>query len=544
MACDLLVIGSGPCGAQAAKEAVEAGLGVVVLDVGFDDERLEASVPYAPFSDLRRTDAGQRRYFLGSEGDTERTVNDRIGAHFTPPRSYIKREVERWIPVRSDTFFPELSLALGGLGAGWGSGTAIFEPFELRRAGLPADAMGSFYDAVAEDVGISGAIEDDTAALTLPSAHVQRAAELDTNCDSIFRAYARRRASLNARGFLAGRVSMAMITEERERLRALGRGPNPYFDMDFYTNFDRSIYRPKFTIEELASRPNFTYVRNALAETFEQTPDGVVVKYRNVADGTCATIVARKLLLAANPLNTARIALRSRGIFGAKQPLLCNPYHYVPAINLRMLGREAADRRHSMGQIVALYKPRHRGGESVLGAFCSYRSLLHFRLVREMPLPVSLGLLVSRVLQNSLTVVGIHHPEHRSERKWVSLAEGGGAPVLEAGYELSDAERSDVREDMRGMLRCLRELGCIPFSVLQTPPGSSIHYAGTIPFATAAADAPLACEPDGRLIGSPDVYVADSSSWRYLPAKGPTFTIMANGRRVARNAARALAAGR
>ena len=74
--------------------------------------------------------------------------------------------------------------------------------------------------------------------------------------------------------------------------------------------------------------------------------------------------------------------------------------------------------------------------------------------------------------------------------------------------------------------------------------GSSIHYAGTIPFATAAADAPLACEPDGRLIGSPDVYVADSSSWRYLPAKGPTFTIMANGRRVARNAARALAAGR
>ena len=53
----------------------------------------------------------------------------------------------------------------------------------------------------------------------------------------------------------------------------------------------------------------------------------------------------------------------------------------------------------------------------------------------------------------------------------------------------------------------------------------------TLPFAD--DEGPLTCAHDGRLRPTASVYVADSAPWRFLPAKGLTFTLMANARRVA-----------
>jgi len=537
MRFDIVVVGSGPSGAQAAKEAVESGLSVAMLDVGFDEPALAASIPERSFSELRRTDAGQRRYFLGSDGDTESDVNDRIGGHFTPPRAYIKTAVAELVPVRSSTFFPEMSLALGGLGAGWGSGSQVFEPFELERAGLPAAEMGGYYDAVARDIGISGARDDDTAGTSLPASGVFAPAAIDTNARAVFAAYGRHRDELHRRGFRLGRAALAMLTERDEAFAARGRLSNPYLDMDFYTDARRSIYRPKYTIEELRLRSNFTYIDRALVERYRAGEDGVTIGYRDLRTGSGASVEASRLLLAANPLNSARIVLRSSNAIDVKQPLLCNPYHYIPTVNLAMLGRAADDRRHSLAQLVGSYTPEHRGGEHVFAAFFSYRSLLHFRLVREMPLPPSLGLLVSRLLMNALTIVGLHHPESPSQRKWVALRSDD---ELEAGYELDAGERAAVASDLSGIAGVLRRLNCMPLSVIATPPGSSIHYAGTIPFASDDSGPAISCAPDGQLNACPNVFVADSSTWRYLPAKGPTLTMMANARRVARAAAREL----
>lgn len=535
MDCDIVVVGSGPSGAQAAREAVEAGLRVTMLDVGFDEPALGASIPAKSFSELRATDPEQRRYLLGDEGETDADVNDRVGAHFTPPRSFIKRGASEYTPVASDTFFPETSLALGGLGAGWGSGSQAFEPFELEAAGLPVSEMRALYETVAREIGVSAARADDTAATSMPES-VQPPSAIDTNARMILASYERRRDRLNTQGFILGRAPLAMLTEPMDKGTPDERLSNPYFDMDFYSESARSIYRPKYTIEALRRRPNFIYVGNALVERFEDAADRVTVNYRDVCDGDARSLTARRLLLAANPLNTARIALRSARS-NAKQPLLCNPYHYIPTANLAMLGRAAGDRRHSLAQLVGSYTPEHRNGEHIFAAFFSYRSLMHFRLVREMPLPPALGLVVSRVLMNCLTIVGVHHPERATDAKWVRLNE---SDVLEAAYALGDDERAAIAEDLRGVTQALRTLGCIPLSTIATPPGSSIHYAGTIPLATGTADPPLTCAPDGRLSASANVYVADSSSWRYLPAKGPTLTMMANGRRVARAAARSL----
>ncbi len=526
----MLIVGSGPSGAQAAKQAIERGLRVAMLDAGVDEPALEDAIPSAPFSELRRNDPGQRAYFVGDTFGSETDRNDRLGSHFTAPRAYITKHVADLLPVRSDTFFPVQSLAMGGLGVGWGAGCQTYEPFELERAGMPAGEMQAYYDAVVRDIGVSGAAEDDTAPNVMATTYMQPPSDIDTNARSIMDIYRHRRAELLADGFKLGRDPLALLTQPIDR-DGIRRSPNPYSDMDFYANTGKSIYRPKYTIAELRTNPNFRYIGGAFVTRFDERDDAVAVTYTSLEGGPIAKISAKKLLLAAGAINSARIALRSTGNFDVAQPLLANQMHYMPCINLRMLGRPADDRRHSMGQLLAVYTPRHRAPDHVILGTISYRSLLHFRIVRQMPVPTALGVLLSRALMTSLTMVGVHHPEVPSPEKWLGLSRTGSGDELVAGYRVSPDEKRLIAADMRGVVRCLWKLRCIPMSIFSTNPGSSIHYAGTVP--ADPAHRGLTSGPNGKLSGSRHVFFADSSPWTYLPAKGLTFTLMANGRRVA-----------
>ena len=66
------------------------------------------------------------------------------------------------------------------------------------------------------------------------------------------------------------------------------------------------------------------------------------------------------------------------------------------------------------------------------------------------------------------------------------------------------------------------------------PPGSSVHYAGTVPMATTGAKltASELCESHDF----DNVYFVDGTTFPFLPAKNITFTLMANAIRVADNA--------
>lgn len=539
---DILVVGSGPSGAQAAKRAIEDGLTVTMLDVGNDEYQLAQQIPQMPFTALRQTDPNQREYFLGGSFGSEVDRNDRLGSHFTPPRAYITKDVHALLPVESNTFFPVQSLALGGLGVGWGAGCQKYEAFELREAGLPASEMESYYDEVVRDIGVSGAPEDDIAEQLLATRYLQPPTEIDTNARSIFRNYRKRREELRRMGLNMGRDPLAMLTCALER-SGMRREANPYTDMDYYGNPGESVYRPRQTIIELRRNPAFQYISGALVQTFEETGEGVEVVFLNLASGTHERISGKKLLLAAGALNSARIALRSRQMYGVRIPVISNAMHYMACSNLAMLGRAADDRRHSLGQLIGVYTPPHRAPEHVVLAMITYRSLLYFRIVRQMPLPPNLGVLLSRALLTSLTMFGVHHPERGGPDKWISLEHNGGGDVLHAHYGWSEKERALIAADIRGVKRLLWKLRVAPLATFEAPAGGSIHYAGTVPSSPGAQSAALQGDGHGKLRGAQHVFFADSSCWNYLPAKGLTFTLMANARRVAREAAAELRSG-
>lgn len=543
---DVIVVGSGPAGAQAARKLVDLGLSVWTVDVGELDLSVADSIPPAPFSELRRTDPAQARYFIGRLAETSSSATAegeasaiKAGAQLTPPRAYVTNDVDRFAPLESETFRPMLSLAVGGLGSAWGAGAFTFNRSECARAGLDYECLRRRYEEVAADVGISGSREDDIADDMAGIEKLQAPLPLDDNASNLFATYERRRAALARCGFRAGRPPVAILTEYLERDGDV-REPNPLFDMDFYSDASRSVYRPRFTIEGLQRSPGYRYADGLLALEFAPCEEGVELLCRDLTADIEVRFLCKRLILAAGALNTARIVLRSTRAHGRRVPLLSNAYRYVPSINLNMLGRYARDRRHSMVQLVGTLSHGVDDAEQIFISAYSYRSLLLHKLVKEMPLPPRLGLLAARTLLTSLTILGVHFPEAPTAQKWLTL-ERGTSPerdALRAEYVLTQPERTAIAQGLRRLGGVMRMLRLLRLTTVDPGNGASIHYAGTLPFRAEAAD--LATTPNGQLHANASVYIADSASWTFLPAKGPTLTIMAYARHIAASVARSL----
>jgi hypothetical protein len=526
---DVIVIGSGITGAMAAETLIDGGARVAMVDVGLNDSKYGHLIPNTDFISIRKTEEDQHRYFLGDsfEGIPHAVVS--TGAQLTPPRNHVRALVDSLLPVASKTFRPQESLAYGGLGSAWGGGTCVYSDDELDRAGLNRTAMRIGYQVVADRIGISGA-DDDARAYTWDGlTGIEPPPPLDETCSRLASAYARKREDLNVRGIRLGRTALALITSDRG-----GRKAYRSLDMDFYADTDKSVYRPWFTVDDLRRDPRFEYVDSRLALRFSEDADGVEVDCLDTRDGSRVRHRARRLVLAAGTLGTARIVLRSGGDLGRTLPLLCNPYTYVPCLQPSMVGKDLAAHRMSLGQLSMFHDPDGTNRDVAMGSIYSYRSLMLFRILRQAPIDMVDARLLMQYLQPGITIVGIHHPESPGSGRSLRIAPDESSPTgdrLEASYLLSDDETRRLRNRETTMIRALRSMGCWAIKRIDPGMGASIHYAGTLPFGS--SNEPLTLSAEGRLAGTSAVWIADGSGFRYLPAKGLTLSLMANAHVVA-----------
>ncbi len=209
------------------------------------------------------------------------------------------------------------------------------------------------------------------------------------------------------------------------------------------------------------------------------------------------------------------------------QPLLSNPYRYWVMLNRPRFGKRAQGERHSLAQLYGLYRDRPDTLAEVSLSFYSYRSLLLFKLVRELPMPVPFGVLAARLLVDSLVIVGVHERGTEGRMELEAASDAGPASI-----RIRAPRRSEAVMNERGLLRKLSALGLSSLSVVAPPWGASIHYAGSVPFA-GTRPARWTCSRRFEVEGFPGVFLADSSAWGELPAKGLTLTIMAHARALA-----------
>jgi hypothetical protein len=477
---DLLIVGSGPSGSHAAMEAVLGGRKVGLVEIGYSEDQPAKFDTSQTFSQIRRSDPNQHTYFLGDNPVTVLRNQGRAGPHLTPGRQYMIRNMDQLFPLESDNFLPLQSSGLGGLGVSWGANCFALEPYELERIGIPPTAVAAHYAGAAREAGISGRTDDALAPLIANLDHsvIQPPLPLDSNAETILRRYQAREARYKESGIFLGQSLLAMLSQNVD-----GRKANPQTDMDFWADAVKSVYRPRYTIEKLRSHSNFTHLTGRLAQRFRPGADGVILECRNLDSGTFEAISGRKLLLAAGAINSGRLALASSRDYQSRLPILCNPNHWVAAINLSMLGQPARDRRHSLSQLTVLMRAECDGPDYVLAQIYSYRSLLLFRLLKDIPLPPRQALLFLRLLATAFTCVNIHFPDRPGENRWIGLEARESGDVLRASTSYSADETAWIRRYERRMLRFLAGLRCIPMGVSKPLHGASIHYAGTLPYA-------------------------------------------------------------
>jgi choline dehydrogenase-like flavoprotein len=526
-ASDVLVVGSGPSGVNAAVPLVEAGLRVTLLDVGKQDATYRPLIPDAAFDEIRRSDPGQHRFFLGDRFEGLSFENQTRGAtpQLGPPRQYAVEGSAGVLPTASPGFAALHSFARGGLGATWGAACFPFLDEELERCGLDAAELRPHYEAIARRVGISGEQDDDLSPFRGPLAALLPPLDVDHNAEALLARYRERRAAFARAGVHVGRTLLAVLS------RPLGgRRANAYHDMDFWSDAGDSVYRPEQTLRELSQRANFAYRGGQLVQRFEEEREAVRVHVRPLHGDGERSFRARFLVLAAGALGTTRIVLRSLQQYDVRVPLVCNHHGYIPCLRYGGLGRPPKARRHSLAQLSMIYDPSRDRRHLVQGQLYSYRSLMLYRLLNDSFLPFRESLRILRGLAPSLVIFLVQHEDHPSAEKYCVLERSGTDDVLRIRYAPSEQETHEQRAHEKVMIRHLRRLGCLPIQSVRTMPGSSAHYAGQLP--TTRADRPLSTEPCGRLRGTRAVYVADGAALAYLPAKGLTGTLMANANRV------------
>lgn len=525
---DYIVVGSGATGAQAAYTLVEHGAKVAMLDVGHRDEKYKYLIPDQDFTTLRQQDGEQHRYFVGDELEGIPWGKTKVGAQLTPSRQFIVRDVERLIPLLSNTFTPMESLAYGGLGNGWGLGCFVFSDPELGLAGLDRGEMKAAYEVVSRRIGIS-AVRDDAADYTLGELkHYQQPLHIDRNCQILYETYRRKRSALNRMGFFMGQPAMAILTEDLGKRKA-----TTYHDMDFYTDHGLSAYRPWITVDQLTRNSTFSYQPNCLVLKFEEQQNYISVFVLRTDTNQKQVFQCKTLVLASGVLGTARIVLRSMKAQN-RLPLICNHYCYVPCIQPAMLGQPIDQFKISMAQLVLYHDPDLTHTDVAVACLFSYRSLLLFRLLKEVPLNLADSRSIMQLLQSSFVIAGLHHTDSGGSSKYLELLKDEHSVTgdrLRVHYSLTSEEAAETDQRERQFLSALRKLHCYPIKRVYPGHGASIHYGGTLP--VSKKEKAYALGEDGKLHGTRRIFVADGSGFRYLPAKGLTFSLMANAHRVA-----------
>lgn len=530
---EYIVVGSGCSAAMTAQTLVEAGAEVLMVDVGLNNPDYHTQVPQKSYIDIRKNEPQQYKYLIGESAEGVVWGDIGKGAQITPPRHYMVDKTDQYLPLRSNTFSPLESLGYGGLGSGWGLQCWEFSDADIAAAGLDTTRMRDAYETVAQRIGIS-ATKDEASQYTMVSLKTfQPSPKMDRNHVRIRRTYTAKKNYFLKRGFVLGRTPLALLTKDMG-----ARKKYAYRDMDFYTDNNHSAWRPWMTVDELKKRPNFTYLGGHMVTSFAEKRGFTEVECLTVPDNTKTTLRCKKLMLCTGALGSGRIVLRSIGKPRARLPLLCNPYSFIPCVQPAMMGRAVEPEKLGFAQL-SLFLDEHGNDFDVsIASLYSYQSLMLFRLMGQVPfLGFADARHIMQYFMSGLVIMGVHHPDESTSQKYVQLVKDSSSPTgdhLKAHYALSPSEQQKFTQREKKYVAAGRHLGIYAIKRMNPGYGASIHYAGTLPFSD--QDKPLTLSKSGRLHGTKRVYVCDSSGFNYLPARGLTFSLLANAHITAQKA--------
>ncbi len=512
---DLLIVGSGPAGFAAALG--NPGQDVLVIDPGFA-AKPAASPQRGTLLTAKRAGEVDLGTIIGEGFESLHNVHgDYLSPKLKGPlMRFISEGVETFTPVRSSTFTAQLSLARGGLANAWGAGAFRYDASELAAFPFEASELTPHYQALIEFIGVTGARDDLEPTFGSVEGHLPAPA-LNTAGTDLFARYARHRRWLTERGLRVGLPRLALLSREHQ-----GRPAYGYDGMEFFRPHDVSIFNPGQALLALAASGRVRYRPGIVAERFQEDRDGVTLFGRDVSGGPGVTLRARRLVLAAGALNSARIVLASAHDTQRRLPVRDNLLSFVPLLDPRRIGG-THDENCLPAQAVLVFRDESVR-EPVQMTFYGLNTTLWGDLAFDMPLPATRLPNAIRALVPALRILQVFYPDTGPAAGHCRLGSDGALEIDYRPHERGALERR--------LLRLMRRLGYLGHPALNKypPPGSCFHYAGTLPMRRAPRTHETT--PEGALAGCSRVFVVDAAIFPELPSKNLTLTIMANSRRI------------
>lgn len=529
---DFLVVGSGATGVHFARTVLDQGHRVTMIDVGH--EKPPAPASDATFQQLKDRLDDPETYFLGPRGESVVFPAPTAKPYgFPESKAYVFRRPASF-EVEDRGFQPMLSFARGGLAEAWTGGSYELTDAELAWLGFPSTAMRAAYAAVATRIGV-GAIADDLQRFSPVTAPYLEPLPLDPHSGALVDRYLRRRDAVNALGAWVGRSRVAVLSRalgDRKACGNLGRClwgcPND------------ALYAPSHTLRELRSHPAFSYVPARLVTRVDTDGAGRAI-------GVVSTDLhghgeerhrGDRVILAAGALASTRIYLETLAARGGNEPcvegLMDNGHVMIPFVNPRRLGADVKlddYQFHMLAMGIEADDWRHHAHAQVT----TLKAASVHPIVNNLPFDLRSSLRVFQRIRGALGVANLWLSDNRRASNVARLQrdrEGRTRLVLEYARTADDVARTERM--VQQTRRVLGALGCIApgFMVKVLPRGSSVHYAGTLPLAETGAAHTTA--GNGEVHGIPGLHVVDGSTFRWLPAKNITFSLMANATRIAR----------
>jgi hypothetical protein len=522
---DVLIVGSGSAG-------VAAGLGirggrVGLLDVGLSPPA--SPLPEGSFYDLRAHSDDLFEVLLGKNCEGLCNLD---GTYLSPKLKapgmrYITGDWQRYSPVSSPGCDILMSFAQGGLANSWGAGVYRYNDEDLWGFPISASDLKPYYDRLTEHLGISGR-DDDLSAFFGPADGLLPPLDIDEKARYLLSKYEGKRGWANRQGLHLGFPRLAVLSRPKG-----SRPAYQYSSLEFFTSAEPSIYTPRLSLEELIREERIEYLPQRLVRRFKESDSQVEVSCTDLKTGRLEQVCARRLVLAAGPLNTARIVLESRGDNRTALPLLDNPISYIPFLVPRLVGRPQDKRFFAGVQLNLILKNEALAPFTVQGSCYGMGGVLRSDIIMDFPFAVRANILAGKFTESGLTVLQLFYPDDPSLENRVQLDSDGTLQVCQ-----KDRSRGAIE---RYLIRCFRKFGhfSIPSMCRYPRPGNSFHYAGCLPMRETHSG-PYETDSLGRLSGNSKVFVADASVFPRLPAKNHTFTVMALAMRVGEQVSREL----
>jgi choline dehydrogenase-like flavoprotein len=529
---ELAVVGSGISGVAAARALVARGLRVTLLDVGETLER-DRSAVVEKLRTLPRAAWPAADYELIHANPTFGTRDLPKKVHFGSDYIYASdREFARIVSLaKGRAPFP--TFARGGFSNIWGA--AVLPPDDCDMADWPISRaeLEPYLRKVAEYLPICGG--EGTLADAFP-AYKERLGELKPGAqgDALLGDLRRAASRLSAARALYGKARLAIHTAEDE----LGSLPCNDCGECFTGCVRGSIFSTRPLLDQMIREGRVQYCPGIFVETVAEERSKVAVSVLDLGQHERRRLSFDAIFLAGGPINTTRLLLQSRGLYGRKLRLKESQKFVVPALRRRAALTAVDEPAVTLASVFLETKV------AVLSDHWFHVQIVPMNqmILDGLALPGQkrwLGnLLWTPLLRRVMVGFCGMHSDHSSHLELcLRPADQSGAERLELELCVSEAARAMARQAANDLFRKGLMFGTLffPRMIKFSNPGSGTHCGSSFPMRRRPV-APVDSDSLGRPFGWSRVFAVDSSVLPSIPGTTLAFSVMANAYRIAATA--------